>query len=79
MKCMYCSKEIKVEECHNPEDFGLHTPYLDFKDKSTCLKCNNLVTITNRLLKNIIDTDYSSKSVEKLKNHIEKIEERGNL
>ena len=75
MKCMYCNKEIKRSESHNPEDHGLHTPYLDFRDKGTCEKCNMLVTITNRRLKKILETDGDIDSLNGLDFHFKLIKE----
>lgn len=68
--CMYCKKELKKEECNNPDDFGLHSEYINFSDKYVCNKCNLLVTITNRHLKRIIDTDYNSQNMKELENYI---------
>ena len=69
MKCMYCGKEL-VDNGHNPEDFGLHTPYMDFSNKCTCNDCNNLITITNRLLKNVLDSNGDKNSMLNLESHI---------
>lgn len=69
-QCMYCKKELKKEECNNPDDFGLHSEYINFSDKVVCPKCNLLVTITNRHLKRIIDSDYNSKNMKELENYI---------
>ena len=68
-KCMYCGKEID-DYGHNPEDFGLHTPYLDFSDYRTCGDCNLLVTITNRLVKQTLDSDWEDSTLEGLESHI---------
>ena len=75
MKCMYCGKDIKINESHNPEDFGLHTPYLDFSNKRTCNDCNALVTIPNRLIKGVLDTNYSEHSLDKLDSYIKLLRE----
>lgn len=48
MTCMYCGCEING--CGNdPADFGLHDPST-FENKRSCDRCNQIVTVTNRIL-----------------------------
>lgn len=68
--CIYCGKSLLPKEGNNPEDYGLHTPYINFAGKSTCDVCNIVVTQTNRLLKGIIDSNGGAKEIIQLKGHV---------
>lgn len=72
-KCMYCGKYIKPIEAGNPEDYGLHTPYMDFSDKVVCRECDFVVTQTDRLVKHIVDGYNREYNIERLKEHINAI------
>lgn len=67
--CKYCGKIFRfgMTGGHNPSDFGLHYTDKDVYGKEyTCLACNNVVTITNRILKSVVDSGYSKESLEQL-------------
>ena len=67
--CMYCGKTFRfgLFGGHNPSDFGLHYSDKDVYGKEyTCLACNNLVTMTNRIIKGVIDSGYSKESLDQL-------------
>lgn len=69
--CMYCGKQlVNLLDINNPEDYGLHTPYLDFSDKVVCTKCDFVVTQTDRLLKAIIDGKDRERDIKLLEEHI---------
>lgn len=71
-KCMYCQQPLK-DYGHNPDDFGLHSKHIKFHKYRTCDTCNKVITITNRLLKNAIDTNFSKMSIAQLQAHIESL------
>ena len=69
--CMYCGKQLaKRLDMNNPEDYGLHTPYLDFSGKVACRECEFVVTQTNRILKAIIDGKERERYIKLLEEHI---------
>ena len=67
--CKYCGKTFRFGMMggHNPSDFGLHYSDKDVYGKEyTCLACNNLVTMTNRIIKGVMDSGYSKESLDQL-------------
>ena len=67
--CKYCGKVFRFGMMggHNPSDFGLHYTDKDVYGKEyTCLACNNLVTVTNRIIKGVIDSGFSKESLDQL-------------
>ena len=72
--CKYCGKTFRFGQSggHNPSDFGLHYSDKDVYGKEyTCLACNNVVTMTNRIIKGVIDSGYSKESLEQLVKQVE--------
>ena len=55
-KCMYCGKILNGIG-GNPNDYGLHSEYVDFSDKGVCPRCDELVTQTNRCIRDILNHD----------------------
>ena len=73
-KCMYCDRKITNQyDCNNPDDYGLHSKYIDYSDKVVCPKCDYLVTKTNRYIKRIIDYGFSPLAIKELEFHISSI------
>lgn len=72
--CPYCGKRFGMH-CGpaNPEDYGLHSFVNWSIVEGTCPKCDSLVTQTNRLIKDVIDNDWSEESLKRLKHHINNI------
>lgn len=51
--CCYCFAKLDDYGGY-PSDYGLHSMYIDYSDKSVCPKCNELITLTNRYLAEIV-------------------------
>ena len=69
--CPYCGKQFGAF-CGpaNPDDYGLHN-FVDWSSvDGTCPECDALVTTTNRIIKNVIDNNYSKESLDRLNHHI---------
>ena len=76
--CKYCGKTFRfgLAGGHNPSDFGLHYSDKDVYGKEyTCLACNNLVTMTNRMIKGVIDSGYSKESLDQLVKQVEWVQD----
>ena len=72
--CKYCGKAFcfGMMGGHNPSDLGLHYTDRDVYGKEyTCLACNNLVTLTNRRIKEVIDRGYSKEPLDELVKYVE--------
>ena len=68
--CMYCRKKIDGMGS-NPDDYGLHSKYIDFSDKSVCFRCDVLVTQTNRYISWILSE--KPRALEQFRMHAEEI------
>lgn len=72
-RCMYCGALLPEHGGGYPEDYGLHTPYINFADKEVCPTCDLVVTSTDRMIKKIIDTDGDDRAIKELQEHVEEI------
>lgn len=64
LQCIYCGKELTDIETNNADDYGLHP---ETRSKVCCCDCDQLITIPNRLLKSVVDSNGADK-----KRHLEK-------
>ena len=74
--CLYCKKLLV--DCgfgNNPEDCGLHYFVEWHKLPRVCNKCNYIITLTDRYLKRVIDTNVSERSLNDLEEHISSFKE----
>lgn len=68
--CKYCKKTFKGWG-NNPADFGLHYDDKDIYGREFCCdRCNLLVTMTDRMIKNVIDSGYSAESLDRLEEQV---------
>lgn len=73
--CKYCGKTFEGWG-HDPSDFGLHYNVADVYDKEfTCASCNSLVTITNRLIKDVLNSNYDEGALTNLAAHVADLKE----